>query len=132
MLAEREQSAAFRLELGRVGFPLRTTDRTEENGIGRLAGFDCVFRERVSTVVESGAADEFFDEIKGESVLDGDTIEHLAGFAHDFGTDPVAGENCNLIDFANGPRPKTGSLKPQAESGPQRNPQSTTWDPAGH
>src|SRR5690606_2793780 len=75
-----------------------------------------VLRERMPPVVESRPADEFLVVVKSQAVPHGDVIEHPAGFVHDFGTDPVAGQDSNLVDFAHGARPKTESPPPQAES----------------
>ena len=115
MLAQRQQRTALGLEIRRERLPFRTTDRTEEDRIGRLAGFHRVFGQRMSAIIEGRAADELFLERELDPETLGNFPEHLAGFGHHFGADAVSWQHRDLVGFTHGPRPKTGSPRPQAE-----------------
>ena len=79
--------------------PLGAADGAKENGFGLVAGFKRLGWERRAARIDRRAPDERFGlrHFKAEAL--GRGVKHLERFAHDFGADAVAGENCDVMGF---------------------------------
>ena len=97
VLAQRQQRAAFRLEVRRQRLPLRATYRAEQN---RRRGFASSHRRRWQRMpggVDRGPADQVMAAGDGKSELGGGGVEDAQGLGHDFGANAVAGENRDAV-----------------------------------
>ncbi len=97
MFPQRQQRGAFGLLGGREGFPFRSADAAEEDGVGRLTGGERFGRQRVAVAVDGRAADERAVQMEVEREFLPHGAEDVEGFGHDLGADAVTGENCDLV-----------------------------------
>ena len=77
--------------------PLGAADGAEENRFGSIAGGDRRFRKGRARRINGGAAHKGFRAFERKAEAGAGSVEHLERFAHDFGSDAVAGENCNAV-----------------------------------
>lgn len=102
VFAQRQQGAAFGLEIGRQGFPFGSAHRAEEDGLRRFAGGDGGGWQRVAGGVQCRTADEVVAAFDGKAVARGDGVEDAEGLGHDFGADAVAGQDGDAMRAGHG------------------------------
>ena len=96
VLAEREESGALGLFLGRKFFPLRTADGAEQDGVGRSANLERGVGQGFAVIVDAGAADVGFGEGKGEVLLLRDVCKYAQGLGHHLGANVVSSKDGEL------------------------------------
>ena len=91
VLAQRQQRAAFRLDIRRQIFPLGTTHRPEKDRIRLFAGADGFRGQGMPGGIDRGSTDLMFAAVYDKTGFFGDGIQHAQRLGHDFGADAVAG-----------------------------------------
>ena len=99
MFAQRQESGALGLFVGRKGFPLRPADGSEKNGIRRLTSGNRLRRQRAAGTIDSGSSDQLVIEIKLDGKFFRDRIKDAQSLGHDFGPDSVARQNGDAEGF---------------------------------
>ena len=97
VLAQRQERAAFGLDVGREVFPFRSADRSEENRIRLLAGLEGFGWQGVSGGIDRGTADEMFTALDREAEFRLGGIEDADCSVHDFRADAVPCENGDAV-----------------------------------
>ena len=96
VLAQRQESTALGLLVGRQFFPFRTADGAKEDGVAGFAGGDGFSRESLANGVDGGTADELVVVFEREAGTGGDGVEDFERLGHDFRADAVSGEDCEF------------------------------------
>ena len=76
MLAKREQRRPFGLFRGRKGFPFRSADGSEQDGVGLFTRSERFFRQRFAVRVDRRAANGLFVELESNGKLLFHRAEH--------------------------------------------------------
>ncbi len=96
-IAAQTQQRPFRLQVERQRIPLRTADGAEQHRVGlKRFGHHRVGGGHAVGLV-GHAADQIVVGDDFQPALGGVPAEHAAGLFHDFGADPVAGQQKNSI-----------------------------------
>ena len=99
MFAQRQESGAFGLFVGRKRFPLRPSDGPEKNGICRLASGNRLCRQRATGAIDGSSPDQLVIEFKLNGKFFRDRFEDAQSLCHHFGADSVACQNGDAEGF---------------------------------
>ena len=92
LLANAQQAAfGFQREIEIVVF--RPANRAQQNRVRRLRLGQSLIRQRHTMGVIGRAADQVFADIELKPALGAEPVDDLADLGHDFGADPVAGQD---------------------------------------
>jgi hypothetical protein len=95
MFPNRQESAAFRLLIGRQVLPFRTSDRAEQNRVTFLTDGHRFSWQRLPNGINGSSTNELGIELKAVIGFGGDGFEDFDGLCHDFWTDAITGEDCD-------------------------------------
>ena len=120
--AQGQQGRAFRLLVGRQGFPFRTADRTEQNGVGFLAGLQRLVGQGHSIHIDGRSPHPLLAELVRNGKLGRHRSQNAERLRHYLRPDPVPRQHCHfeLLFFAHKTPFKVADAPGAGKAGPRR------------